>query len=68
MLDVEEVLKKLVEFNTVADKENKKILDYIEKTLISLGFETEKKEKFLIMHNKKESEVAFVGHTDTVRK
>ncbi|MDE5830493.1 MAG: hypothetical protein K2H53_02145, partial [Clostridia bacterium] len=64
MLDVEEVLKKLVEFNTVADKENKKILDYIEKTLISLGFETEKKEKFLIMSNRKESAVGFLGHTD----
>lgn len=33
MLDVEEVLKKLVEFNTIADKENREILDYIEKTL-----------------------------------
>ncbi len=33
MLDAEEVLKNLVEFNTIEDKENREILDYIEKTL-----------------------------------
>lgn len=36
MLDVEEVLKKLVEFNTIENKENREILDYIEKTLSSI--------------------------------
>lgn len=36
MLDVEEILKNLVEFNTIADKENREILDYIEKTLSSI--------------------------------
>lgn len=33
MLDAEEVLKNLVKFNTIEDKENREILDYIEKTL-----------------------------------
>lgn len=36
MIDVEEVLQRLVECNTIKDKENKKILDYIENVLMSL--------------------------------
>ena len=51
MLNVEEVLENLVKCNTINDKENKKILDYIENTLASLGFKTEKRDKFLIMFN-----------------
>lgn len=66
MLNVEEVLDNLVKCNTIKDKENKKILDYIEKTLKSFGFKTEKKDKFLIMSNKEENSLGFLGHTDTV--
>lgn len=36
MVDVEDVLRNLVECNTIKDKENKKILDYIERMLVSL--------------------------------
>jgi len=36
MVDVEDVLRNLVEWNTIKDKENKKILDYIERMLVSL--------------------------------
>lgn len=36
MIDVEDVLQRLVECNTIKDKENKKILDYIENILMSL--------------------------------
>ena len=66
MLDVEEVLNTLVSFNTIKDKENKEIISYLEQTLINLGFKTEKKDKFLIMSNKEEVTLGFVGHTDTV--
>ncbi len=66
MLDVEEVLENLVKFNTIKDKQNKEILDYIEKTLESIGFKTEKRDKFLIMSNKEELAIGFLGHTDTV--
>lgn len=66
MLGVEEILRNLVECNTIADKENRKILDYIENVLSFNGFQTEKRDKFLIMYNKKESAIGFVGHTDTV--
>lgn len=66
MLNVEEVLENLVKFNTIKDKENKEILDYIENTLISIGFKTEKRDKFLIMYNKENAQLGFLGHTDTV--
>lgn len=46
MLNVEEVLRRLVKFNTIKDKENKEMLDYIENTLTSIGFKTEKKINF----------------------
>lgn len=66
MLNVENVLENLVKFNTIKDKENKEMLDYIEKTLNSIGFKTEKRDKFLIMSNKDETALGFLGHTDTV--
>ena len=66
MLNVESVLENLVKFNTINDKENKEILDYIEKTLKSIGFKTERRDKFLIMSNKDETPLGFLGHTDTV--
>ena len=66
MLEVEEVLNTLVSFNTIKDKENKEIISYIEQTLINLGFKTEKKDKFLIMSNREETSLGFLGHTDTV--
>ena len=66
MIETIEILENLVKFNTIKDAENEKILDYIEKTLKTLGFKTEKKEKFLIMSNKENNSLGFLGHTDTV--
>ena len=60
------ILKDLVKFNTIRDKENKQIIDYIEKYLLDLGFETEYKEKNLIMSIGKNPKFGFLGHTDTV--
>ena len=61
------VLKDLVKFNTVKDKENTEIINYIEKYLLKLGFKTEKKEKYLIMSIGKDHKIGFLGHTDTVK-
>lgn len=36
MIDVKEVLESLVECNTIKDRENKKIMDYIENLLLSI--------------------------------
>ena len=60
------ILKDLVNFNTIKDKENKQIIEYIEKYLLSLGFMTEYKGKNLIMSIGKNPKFGFLGHTDTV--
>lgn len=36
MLNVENILENLVKYNTVKDKENQKILDYLENTLSTI--------------------------------
>ena len=60
------ILKDLIKFNTIKDKENVGIINYIEDYLIKLGFKTEYKGKYLIMSIGKEQKVGFLGHTDTV--
>lgn len=60
------ILKDLVGFNTIKDKENKEIIDYIEKYLLGFGFKTDYKDKNLIMSYGKNPSVGFLGHTDTV--
>jgi acetylornithine deacetylase len=74
MMKAEEILKKLVSFDTVGDKENGKIMDWIGEFCVEAGFETEK------IGNKKDGRVCliaragksgkngliFIGHTDTV--
>ncbi len=61
-----QILKELVKYNTIKDKENQNILSYIENYLKLLGFEVEKKEKYLIMSIGKDPILGFVGHSDTV--
>jgi len=61
-----EILKKLIKFNTIKDKENKEIIDYIEKYLTNLKFKKEYKGKYLIMSIGENPKVGFLGHTDTV--
>jgi acetylornithine deacetylase len=65
-MDVKNILKDLVSFNTIRDKENKEIMDYIENYLKKYNFETERIEKCLIAYNDPNPNVGFVGHTDTV--
>ena len=60
------ILKKLVKFNTIKDKDNEKIIDYIENYLLKLGFKTEYKTKNLVMSIGKNTKLGFLGHTDTV--
>ena len=61
-----EILKNLIKFNTIKDKENENILNYIEKVLLEKGFITEYKNKVLVMSNDKNAQLGFLGHTDTV--
>lgn len=60
------ILKDLISFNTIEDKENTKIIEYIEKYLSTLGFKTEHKSKYLIMSIGQNAKIGFLGHTDTV--
>lgn len=65
-MEVKEILKNLVSFNTIRDKENKEIMDYIENYLKGYNFKTERIAKCLIAYNDDNPKVGFVGHTDTV--
>lgn len=60
------ILKDLIRFNTIKDKENEKIINYIEEYLKNIGFKTEYKGKNLIMSIGENSKIGFLGHTDTV--
>ena len=61
-----EVLSKLIKFNTIKDKENNKILNYLESYLKDMNFKTEYKDKCLIMSIGEKQKLGFLGHTDTV--
>ena len=61
-----EILRNLVRFNTVKDKENAQMISYIEKILREQGFQTDYKGRNLVMSIKKEWNLGFLGHTDTV--
>lgn len=68
-MKVEDILEKLVGFNTIKDKENKEIIDFIESFLSSQDFKTIVKDKYLIMESNfgnEEYGIGFIGHTDTV--
>ena len=60
------ILKNLVKFNTIKDKDNEQIMNYIENYLLKLGFKTEYKTKNLVMTIGKNIGLGFLGHTDTV--
>ena len=66
-MSVKSILKDLVEFNTMEDKENTQIINYIENVLKNKGFSVDYKSKCLIMSIKRESHLGFIGHTDTVQ-
>lgn len=60
------ILKDLISFNTIKDKENKEIMEYIENFLNKFDFKTEYKGKNLIMSIGENPKIGFLGHTDTV--
>ena len=60
------ILKTLVKINTIKDKGNNEIIDYLESYLLDMGFKTEYKNKALIMTIGENPKVGFLGHTDTV--
>ena len=65
-MEVQDILKDLISFNTINDKENKEIMDYIENYLKRFNFTIKRINKCLIAYNDLNPNVGFVGHTDTV--
>ncbi|MBR4110273.1 MAG: M20/M25/M40 family metallo-hydrolase [Clostridia bacterium] len=60
------VLKKLVELDTIKNKENEQLMTYVEKILQAKGFQTETKDKNLVMSIGDNPRLGFLGHMDTV--
>lgn len=65
-MNVKEILKKLVSFNTIRDKQNKEIMDFIENYLKNYNFTIKRINKCLIAYNSETPNIGFIGHTDTV--
>lgn len=65
-MELKEILKKLVSYNTIRDEQNKEIMDFIESYLKDYKFTTKRIEKCLIAYNDENPNVGFIGHTDTV--
>lgn len=64
-------LRNLIEINTICDKENNKIIDYIANVLSNKGFKNEfviskDNKKCLISRSSDECNLCFLGHSDTV--
>jgi len=65
-MSAKEILRELVKFETVKDRLNEEIIEYIENLLKTKKFKTEYKSKCLVMSVKVEQNLGFLGHTDTV--
>lgn len=65
-MEVKDILKDLVKFDTYKDKENQQIMNYIQELLQAKGFKVDYKSKCLVMSIKENCKLGFLGHTDTV--
>lgn len=71
-MKAKEILRDLVAINTVADKENEKIMDYIGDYFSELGFEVKRirnrttGKEVLAARFGSDPAIGFLGHTDTV--
>lgn len=71
-MTVKEILKDLVAINTIKDRDNKEIMDYIENFLKPFGFQIDRRmnqevgKEVLVAQFGNEATIGFLGHTDTV--
>ena len=71
-MNTKEILKKLVAINTIADKNNREIMDYIDDFFCQKGFSVERitnketEKQVLIAEYGEDPAIGFLGHTDTV--
>ncbi len=66
-MQAKDILKNLVRFDTYKDKENERIMNYIQEILEEKGFKLEYRTKCLIMSINEKCNLGFLGHTDTVQ-
>lgn len=65
-MELKEILKKLVSYNTIKDNQNTEIMNFIEEYLKKYNFTTKRIKKCLIASNDSKPNIGFIGHTDTV--
>ena len=71
-MTVKEILRDLVAINTIKDKENKEMMDYIENFVKPLGFDVDRRKnpetgkEVLVATFGDNPTIGFLGHTDTV--
>ena len=65
-MELKEILRKLVSYNTIRDTQNKEIMNFIEEYLKKYNFTTKRFKKCLIAYNDPNPNIGFIGHTDTV--
>lgn len=71
-MTAKEILRDLVRINTIKDKENKEIMDYIENFVTPLGFTVDRRKneengkEVLVASFGENATLGFLGHTDTV--
>lgn len=72
MTTAKELLKDIVAINTIADKDNKGMMDYLENFFVSLEFDVKRmkneevNKEVLIASYGENPAIGFMGHTDTV--
>ncbi len=66
-ISAKEILRNLISYDTYEDKQNEEIINYIQTLLEGKRFKTEYKSKCLVMSNKDDCRIGFIGHTDTVQ-
>lgn len=73
-MNSQQILEKLIQFNTIEDKQNKEVMKYLAKILAPLGFkiqfikdkQTGKLNLLAKFNQKRKPVLTFSGHTDTV--
>ena len=71
-MTAKDILRDLIAINTIKDKENKEIMDYIENFVKPLGFDVDRRmnpdtgKEVLVATFGDNPTLGFLGHTDTV--
>lgn len=65
-MEVKEILRELVRYNTICDYQNVELMDFVEDYLKNYDFTVQRVKSCLVAYNDLKPNIGFVGHTDTV--